>query len=278
MTAPLLYETHSHTPLCKHAVGSPSEYAQATHAAGLRGLTVTCHNPMPDGFSAWVRMDEEEFPEYLDLVAATREEWSDRVDVLLGLEADYFEGYELWLERQLQSAEFNYVLGSVHPQLAEFKDRYGTDNASALQRKYFDLLAQAAETKLFDSLAHPDLIKNETPDDWQPSEIMDDIRRSLDRIAATGVAMELNTSGGHKIIREMNPFPEMLKEMQQRDIPVVVGADAHNPERVGDKFPAALELLESCGYTHVSYFVNRTRIEVEIQAALDSLTLLRKAS
>ena len=39
MTAPLLYETHSHTPLCKHAVGLPGEYAEVAHAAGLRERT-----------------------------------------------------------------------------------------------------------------------------------------------------------------------------------------------------------------------------------------------
>ena len=278
MTAPLLYETHSHTPLCKHATGTPSEYAEVAHARGLRGLTVTCHNPMPDGFSAWVRMDPEEFPEYCNLVAATREEWSDKVDVLLGLEADYFEGYEGYVEEQLKSAEFNYVLGSVHPQLAEFKAQYPIANAQELHRKYFELLAQAAETRLFDTLAHPDLIKNETPNDWRPDEIMDDILRALDRIAATGTAMELNTSGQHKKIREMNPFPEMLKEMRQRDIPVVVGADAHNPARVGDKYPAALELLYTCGYSHVSYFVGRRRVEVAISAALESLKACQEAA
>ncbi|HRX79610.1 MAG TPA: PHP domain-containing protein, partial [Pirellulaceae bacterium] len=117
MPEPLLFETHSHTPLCKHAVGMPTEYAAVAEARGLRGLLVTCHNPMPDGFSAGVRMSPEQFDEYVDLVAQTRDEWEGRVDVRLGLEADYFEGFEGWLERQLNSAEFHYVLGSVHPQI-----------------------------------------------------------------------------------------------------------------------------------------------------------------
>ena len=28
MTEPILYESHSHTPLCKHATGDPEEYAE----------------------------------------------------------------------------------------------------------------------------------------------------------------------------------------------------------------------------------------------------------
>ncbi len=254
MSEPLLFETHSHTPLCKHAIGWPSEYAAVAEARGLRGLLVTCHNPMPDRFSAGVRMSPDQFDEYVDLVARTREEWMGRVDVRLGLEADYFAGFEGWLERQLNSAEFHYVLGSVHPQIDEFRERYWVDDATEVQRTYFRLLAEAAETGLFDSLAHPDLIKNMTADDWQPARIMDDIRRSLDRIAATGMAMELNTSGANKLIAEMNPFPEMLVEMSSRQIPVTIGADAHEPGRVADRFAEALRLLESCGYSHVSLF------------------------
>ena len=97
----VLYETHSHTPLCKHAVGTPEEYAAVSQQRGLRGIVVTCHNPMPDGFSASVRMREDEFDEYLDLVSRARDIWTGRIEVRLGLEADYFAGYESWLERQV---------------------------------------------------------------------------------------------------------------------------------------------------------------------------------
>ncbi|MBC8351388.1 MAG: histidinol-phosphatase HisJ family protein [Planctomycetes bacterium] len=271
MSEPLLFESHSHTPLCKHAVGTPSEYAAVAEARGLRGLLVTCHNPMPDGFSARVRMSPDQLGEYVDLVAQTREEWSGRVDVRLGLEADYFTGYETWLEQQLNSADFHSVLGSVHPQIDEFRLRYWDDDPTEVQRTYFRLLADAAETGLFDCLAHPDLIKNMTADNWEPSQIMDDIRRALDRIAKTGMAMELNTSGANKLIAEMNPFPEMLVEMSARQIPVCIGSDAHEPGRVGDRYDEALLLLESCGYSRVSFFLERQRHDVSIRAAAASL-------
>ena len=269
--ARLLYETHSHTPLCKHAVGRPEEYAAVAEQRGLRGIVITCHNPMPDGFSPRVRMGVDEFDEYVAMVADARAAWEGRVDVRLGLEADYFTGYELWLENQLSSNDFHYVLGSVHPQIAEFRQRYWKDDPVEVQRVYFQLLADAAETQLFDSIAHPDLIKNEMPHDWQPNRIMNDVRRALDRIADAGVAMELNTSGANKVIPEMNPFPEMLVEISARDIPVVIGADAHEPSRVGDRFELAIELLSVCGFTHVSYFLDRVRREVSIKDAGVSL-------
>lgn len=271
MTEPLLYETHSHTPLCKHAVGLPTDYAAVAQERGLKGLIVTCHNPMPDGFSSYVRMDVEEFEEYLALVEATREEWAGEIDVRLGLEADYFAGYETWLEKQLSSQDFHYVLGSVHPQIPEYKARYRRENPLESQKIYFELLADAAETGLFDCLAHPDLIKNETASAWEPEKILPSICRSLDRIAATGIAMELNTSGANKVVPEMNPFPEMLREIQKRNIPIVIGADAHEPGRVADQFEVALDLLSDVGFDEVSIFLDRKRQSLSIPKVKVSL-------
>lgn len=272
MSERLVYESHSHTPLCKHAHGWPTEYAAVAEKRGLRGLIVTCHNPMPNGFSAHVRMSPEQFDEYVQLVADTRAEWEGRVDVRLGLEADYFVGYEDFVERQLASADFHYVLGSVHPQIAEFRNAHWNDDPVGFQRIYFENLAASAETKLFDCLAHPDLVKNETVNDWDVAAIMDDvILPALDRIAETGVAMELNTSGRNKRIPQMNPCPEMLVAMRERGIPVVLGADAHVPDRVADRYEEALDLLQSCGYERVSYFLERTRRELSIADARGSL-------
>jgi histidinol-phosphatase (PHP family) len=234
-------------------------------------LIVTCHNPMPDGFAHRYRMRPAEFDDYVALVERARQNWEGDIDVRLGLEADYFEGYEAWLEQQLASADFHYVLGSVHPQLEEFEDRYWRGDPLEFQQTYFEMLAQAAETKLFDCLAHPDLVKNAEVESWDPQAVMESICEALDRIAVTGTAMELNTSGANKSIPEMNPFPDMLIEMRRRDIPVVLGADAHHPARVGDRFPSALELLAECGYEEVQVFRHRQPEPVSIPAAIASL-------
>ena len=141
----------------------------------------------------------------------------------------------------------------------------------AYQKTYFTHLAEAAETGLFDTLSHPDLIKNESPAKWHLEEILPHVRECLDRIAETGCAMELNTSGLMKRVPEMNPGPEILFEMRYRDIPVVIGADAHVPERAGDRFVEALENLRAAGYETVSGFRERQRFDVPIEDALASL-------
>jgi histidinol-phosphatase (PHP family) len=271
MSAPLLYESHCHTPLCKHAIGWPTEYAAVAEQRGLKGIIITCHAPLPDNLGIDHRMGPEEFDRYVELVAAARAEFAGRVDVRLGLESDYFPGIEAWAEKLHARVPLHHVLGSVHMQVTHYKARYFTGDVFAYQQLYFEHLAESAETGLFDTLAHPDLVKNEAPDAWEFNRIRPFIERALDRIARTGVAMEINTSGLNKALPEMNPGPLMLQMMRERNIPVVIGADAHRPTRVGDRYEEALTQLESAGYHHVSLFLDRQRQDIPIAVARASL-------
>ena len=177
-------------------------------------------------------MADNQFDSYVQMVDRARQAWAGRVDVRLGMECDFVPGMEAALAKQLQRAEFNHVLGSVHPQITQYKERFFTGDVLVFQRTYFEHLAMAAETGLFDTLAHPDLVKNEFPQEWQTERLAETLAASLDRIAAAGTAMELNTSGLQKKLPEMNPGRTILVEMRARGIPVVLGADAHVPPRV----------------------------------------------
>jgi histidinol-phosphatase (PHP family) len=271
MSEPLMYESHCHTPLCKHALGTPDEYAAVALERGLKGITFTCHCPLPGGYSASVRMAPEQWDEYVSMIAATRERYAGRLDVRLGLESDYFPGVEPWLEELHARVPLSHVLGSIHYQIAAYRRVYHTGDVRAYQELYFDHLALSAESGLFDTLAHPDLIKNESPADWDFERLRPVIARALDRIAATGVAMELNTSGVQKALPEMNPSLAQLRMMCERGIPVVIGADAHVPERVGDGYPEALRLLGEAGYTEVGFFLDRVLQRLPLRTALASL-------
>ncbi|MEM9445705.1 MAG: histidinol-phosphatase [Verrucomicrobiota bacterium] len=267
----ILYETHSHTFLCKHAQGTVGDYAQKAYARGLKGLTITCHCPLPDGMSQHVRMDRSQYALYQDLVAEARDKWRGKVDVQVGLESDYFPGLEKYLEELHAEYPLNYILGSVHPQINYYRERFSSGTWQETVKNYFDQLAETAETGMYDCLAHPDLIKNENPENWNVASALDFVRPALDRIAKTGLAMELNTSGVKKSIPQMNPAPEILHEIRIRGIPMVIGADAHVPERVGDLFEVALDTLEKAGFKEVSFFKSRERQSVLISDARGSL-------
>ena len=260
-----------HTPLCKHAWGEPEEYAQQAVKAGLKGIIFTCHCPMPSGFWPSVRMSESEFDTYVALVQRAANAFKGKLDIRLGIESEYYPGCEEYIASLHQRADFHYVLGAVHWQAKEYLNKFETGTIENFRRAYFENLAKSAESGLYDCLAHPDLVKNYHPDSWCFAIVKNTVTTALDRIAATGVAMELNTSGLNKSYSEMNPGIEMLRMMAERKIPIVVGSDSHRAVRVGEHFVTALNNLTEVGYEKVSYFLNRQRIDLKISDVLASL-------
>jgi histidinol-phosphatase (PHP family) len=260
-----------HTPLCKHATGQPEDYATVAEKRGLKGIIVTCHNPVTNGWATRYRMHLDQFDDYLAMVSRAQQVWAGRIDVRLGLESDYYPGAETWLAELHDKAEFHHILGSVHSLLPDYKQRYFNGTLEGYYRTHFNHLAMAAESGLFDTLAHPDLVKILEPEAWDVNKVLDEVRRSLDRIAKTDVAMELNTSGLNKPLAELHPSATILAEMREREIPVVVGADAHEPGRVAANFEDALELLKTVGYSHTNIVLNRQRHSIEIDTAINSL-------
>lgn len=59
--------------------------------------------------------------------------------------------------------------------------------------------------------------------------------------------------------------------MADRNIPIVVGSDAHRAHRVGEHFVTAYNHLLEAGYEYVSYFIKRRRHEIRISDALASM-------
>jgi histidinol-phosphatase (PHP family) len=272
MTTPLLFDSHMHTPLCNHAKGEPEEYAAEAVQQGLRGIIFTCHSPMPETFR-WqsVRMRMDQLEEYAGMIQRCAEKYAGQLEVRLGIESDWFPGFEDWIAELHQRMPFHYCLGSVHWHGQDYLESFDTGTPDTFRSMYFQHLAESAESGLFDCLAHPDLVKNYHHQSWNFEAMRPIIAESLDRIAKTGVAMELNTSGLQKICSETNPGPSMLAMMHERGIPIVLGSDSHKPQRVAENFFSGLEMLQKAGYEQVSVFEQRQRHDCDISKVLTSL-------
>lgn len=269
---PVVYDSHLHTPLCKHASGEPGEYAEEAKRRHLRGIIFTCHGPTPEPYTEDCRMRELFLDHYREMILVARRHWRNLVDVRLGLEIDFVPGWEPWIEALLERFPLDYALGSVHPQFAEYVDTFYAGDVLEFQRLYFRHLGDAAESRLCHALSHPDIVKTMIPAQWQVEAVLDDIRRMLDRVAAAGVALEVNTSCIYKRYPEVSPGPVVLREVSARGIPVVLGSDAHDAYRVGDRFGEILELLADTGFREVSWFIHGVRQSVPIAKAAASLT------
>jgi histidinol-phosphatase (PHP family) len=176
--------------------------------------------------------------------------------VKLGLEVDYVPGREAETRELLAPYPWDYLLGSVH-----FIDGLGVDGEPRLLdavgveeawRRYFETLASAACSGLFDSLSHPDLVKifGERAEAFDYGPV-------VAGIAESGVAVEVSTAGLHKPVGELYPHPVFLAACRERGIPVTTGSDAHSPDVVGRDFDRARALLRSVGYETVTVFEQR---------------------
>lgn len=252
-----MYDSHMHTPLCKHAVGTPTQYVQAAKDAGLEGIIITDHSPMPAWFDPEVRMELEELPFYHALLERVRAEAGDFY-VGIGLEADYHPGTEYFVKRLLSRYPYDYIIGSVHylgawpfdnPRYAsEFEER----DLREVYRAYFKLVAEAARTGLFHAIGHLDLPKVMG---YRPPEGYADLaEEALEVIAGEGLALDVNTAGWRKKAGEIYPSPALLERARALGIPVVLGSDAHRPEDVAHRFSDAIGILRSVGYTEAVVF------------------------
>ncbi len=190
---------------------------------------------------------------YVDAIAQARDRG---LPVKLGLEVDYVPGCEDETRELLAPHPWDYLLGSIH-----FIDGLGVDGEPRLLdavgvdeawRRYFEMLARAASSRLFDSLSHPDLVKifGERAQSFDYAPV-------ADAIAESGVAVEVSTAGLRKPVHELYPHPDFLAACRERGVPVTLGSDAHSPDVVGRDFDCARELLRSAGYETVTVFEQR---------------------
>jgi len=254
-----------HTPLCRHASGEPVEYAARAVAVGLDEIGFSDHSPMrQDDFDNW-RMRFDQLGEYVEKVRRAQKDFP-KLTIRLSLEVDYLPGQEEWIRELAARHPWDYLIGSVH----YVSDSWAVDNPEMISKwktrdpyevwaAYFDRLTRAADSGLFEIIAHADLPKKFN---IYPKEDCTPLFQSfLETARKKDVAIELNTAGLRKDCREIYPSPAFLQLAAQQKIPITFGSDAHAPAEVGSAFTEALALARSVGYTHSCRFQQRRRTE-----------------
>ncbi len=261
-----LPDYHIHTARCGHASGRMKEYIEQALARGLTEIGFADHVPMywlaEGDRDPELAMPESDLAGYVAEVERLRTAYPD-ISIKLGLEADYIPGYEDGLRRILEQYPFDYVLGSVH-----FIDGWGFDNPAyigryktldlgRLYRRYFELVQQAARSRLFDIMAHPDLIKKfGFAAGFDLNDLYDE---TAGIFAEAGVCVEVSTAGLRVPAGEIYPAEGFLRACRKYAVPVTTGSDAHLPGQVGHEFDRAVELLTRVGYSKIAVFKQRKK-------------------
>ena len=230
----MIVNYHTHTPRCGHAVGSEKEYVEAALRAGLKTLGFSDHTPHDyfDGpfRNSRVRMDIGELPSYAATVRSLAEEYAGRIEILLGVEAEYYPKYFSRLLDLLRKNEVRYMILGQHFLGNEVGEPYcgrATDDPAILER-YVTQSIEGLQTGVFSYFAHPDLL-HFTGENTKYEEQM---RRLCRAAGEYDIPLEINLLG----IREGRHYPDerFWRIAGEEGNIVILGHDAHRPESLED--------------------------------------------
>lgn len=257
-------DLHNHTTLCNHAIGSMEEYIQKAIELGIDIYGFSEHAPMKnfeDGYR--LTFDKKEF--YENQVLKLKEKCKNKIDILLGYEVDFIQGD--YLLDDIKNANVDYLIGSVH-----YLDKWGFDNPEFIKeyehrdidtiwQEYFDAVELMAKSGYFDIVGHLDLIKVFK---FLPTKDIKELAfNALKAIKNSGMAIEINSAGFRKPIKEQYPSKELLQLSWDMEIPITFSSDAHSVEQIGFMYEDAKNLAKSIGYTKCAYFKNKEMILVD---------------
>ena len=222
---------HTHTYRCGHAEGDEREYAEQAAKAGLKILGFSDHTPQdyfdadPGSLHGGIRMMPEELPGYADSVRRLAAEYRERMEIRLGVEAEYYPKYFPRLLQMLRENGAEYMILGQHFLGNEIGDIYSgryTEDESTLAR-YVSQCTEALETGLFTYFAHPDLIRF----GGDSAVYTREMRRLCQAANRAGTPVEINLLG----IREGRHYPDerFWQIAAEEGCTVILGCDAHRP-------------------------------------------------
>lgn len=243
----MLADYHIHTKRCKHARGEMREYVEQALTRNIPEIAFTDHIPLPGNFDLAHRMALSELEGYFREIETLQEEYP-QIRILGGIEADYYEGFEEFLQGILSQYPFDLVIMSVH-----FIKGWGDTNwvfsyhfpdrpLHDIYSDYLRTLSTGVDTGLFQVVGHLDLIKSADLSILGRNEA--EVQDLLQRIKKRDMAIEINTSGLRKEIAETYPTLQMLPLISELNIPLTIGSDAHQPDQVGFCFRQLEEELK----------------------------------
>lgn len=266
-----LADYHCHCDYSVDAVGTIDDYCRAAVQRGLAELCFTTHydaNPHSERKDYYIRVQDKEVPSspdalapYVDDVHAAAERFlADGLSVKLGVEIGWFPGCEETVARLRERFDFHHVLCGIH----EINNVcfcckgwnlkcFAPFDANGLAEAYFRQAVAAANSGLFDAIAHLDYYRkygDEYYGDALKTAHEPFVGELFAALQRSDTALEINTAALRKGLGEYFPRVSLLNAARRAGVMVrFLGSDAHRPEDVGFDFDAAVTLLSDVSRT-----------------------------
>jgi histidinol-phosphatase (PHP family) len=238
-------DSHLHTNLSPDSDVPIDVYAAMAAERGIAELAITDHVDFDPRDPAY---DYATFEDRERSVRQAAERWADRgVTIRFGAELTFNTSWEPALREHVARHRYDFTIGSVHDwpgspyapsQVAAWVRGRSIDEVVG---PYFEQVAAAARSGLFDTIGHLDVVKRYLYPHLAPRdlaarpELIEDALRAL---VESGTAMEMNTSGLRHTVRETYPTVETVERYRALGgRRVTIGSDAHR----SDAFAFGLE-------------------------------------
>lgn len=266
------FDLHTHHERCGHAAGSIKDYIEAAIKRGLQAIGISDHSPYfsseEDQPFPHISMAKSQFPQYVKEVLKLKEQYRGQIDVLLGVESDFFPENAQIYRSCYEPYPFDYIIGSVHQVegVSIFKkglwDQLTDQEKITKKETYYSLIERSAKSGMFQILGHIDAMKGFYPafSSIQTSAV----ERTLQAIREYDIAIEINTSAKTKDAQGWYPSDDILEMARHYGVKVTFGSDAHDPVRVGDEFEEVQSHLKKMGFQEWVYFKNKQRIALPL--------------
>ena len=234
----MLYNYHTHTKRCNHAVGTEREYVESAIQHGMKILGFSDHAPYLFGNSeyySYFRMQVDELHEYVDIVRALQKEYAKDIRILCGFELEYYPQFHAEEMKFLRQAQPDYLILGQHLLENELSGIVSTRLKTDEQLSaYVSQTLEGLKTGDFLYLAHPDLPGYRFSEEVWKREY----RRLCEGAKALNIPLEINLLG----LREKRAYPDgrffqIAKEVGNE---IVVGLDAHDPKDLFDPLSESL--------------------------------------
>lgn len=248
-----VYDGHIHSPFCPHGSNDPFEkYIEEAIALHLRGITFTEHAPLPESFvdptplqdSAMAKAD---LPLYLTQLQTLKEKYEGKIQINIGLEVDYIEGYEKetshflneygpFLDDCILSVHFLKINDTYHcidyspDAFSRIISEVGT--VDKVYELYFNTVLTSIHADLGiykpNRIGHISLV-HKFQKMFQPAfSHRKQMLLVLDAIKQANMSLDINSAGlGKPLCQEQYPPHDIVEEAIKRQIPLVYGSDAH---------------------------------------------------
>ena len=219
---------HTHTARCRHAIGAEEEYVKCAIQSGLKILGFSDHTPywFAGEYYSRMRMFRHQLEDYAQTVKGLQEKYAGQIEILLGVECEYYPTCFAETVRNLREAGIGYMIQGQHWIGDEENEPYcgrATDDEEIL-RRFVDQTIEGMKTGLFTYLAHPDLIHYVGDDEIYERHMA----RLCKAAKKLDMPLEINLLG----IRAERNYPDtrFWKLAGETGCKVLLGCDAHAPE------------------------------------------------